>query len=139
MGVEERLLDQVSGVDFSLEATADLESGEQGQVGPISLQKLPQGRAIPRPTAEQKLLENGLGPGIHPRVLSIAGCQTEAVRAGFFWHERLTGVVKSRRVIWVAVAAESSVPKGLKVVNSPLGATVMAIVLSTDATVCCRY
>ena len=60
MGLQERLLDQVGGVDLALQPPADLQPGQQRQVVAVQLQQLPQGR-IPSPARAWRRSCSGSG------------------------------------------------------------------------------
>jgi hypothetical protein len=48
VGFQERLLDQVRGIDLALEPTANLQPGQQGQIAAVPLQQLAQGTRVAR-------------------------------------------------------------------------------------------
>jgi hypothetical protein len=49
MSTQERVLDHIERIDFTLQAPADLQPHEQCQVVPVQFKELPQGGTAPRP------------------------------------------------------------------------------------------
>jgi hypothetical protein len=63
---QERLLDQVFFVEFSLQATVNLEPSKQRKIAPIPLQQLAQAAAV-RSGQGQELLRVGIGRAAYAR------------------------------------------------------------------------
>ena len=52
--LQERLLDEVGGIDLALEALADLHPGQQGQVAPVHLQQSPERGGVAGPRSASR-------------------------------------------------------------------------------------
>jgi WD40 repeat protein len=63
--LEEGFLDEVVGVGLALQAAADLQAGQQGQVVAVQLEQLPQGRAAAGAGQAQELLRVQRHSGAH--------------------------------------------------------------------------